>query len=106
MGRSAVGLAPDGEVFGYTVLTVCFSVEWGGCYGLLDELYLEPVARGRGWGRQAIAHVEARVKARGLDVLRMEVNHHNKAAKWVYLALGYVDDQRDQLSRRLSEGDR
>ncbi|MCW0450719.1 hypothetical protein NB705_003706 [Xanthomonas sacchari] len=31
----------------------------------------------------------------------MEVNHHNAAAKRLYLGLGYRDDARDQLSRRL-----
>ena len=101
LGEALLWLAPDGEVVGYALLTRCFSVEMGGHYGLLDELYLGPRARGRGWGRQAIAQAEARARALGLDLMRMEVNHHNAAAKRLYLSLGYRDDQRDQLSRRL-----
>ena len=101
LGEVLLWLAPEGEVVGYAVLTRCFSLEMGGQYGLLDELYLGPAARGRGWGKQAIALVEARARALGLDMLRMEVNHHNAAAKRLYLSMGYRDDQRDQLSRRL-----
>lgn len=100
-GEALLWLAPDAEVVGYALLTRCFSVEMGGAFGLLDELYLGPQARGRGWGRQAIAWVEARARALDLDLLRMEVNHHNAAAKRLYQGLGYGDDQRDLLSRRL-----
>lgn len=103
LGEVLLWLAPDDELVGYAVLTSCFSVEMGGRYGLLDELYLGPAARGRGWGKQAITLVEARARALGLDLLRMEVNHHNPAAKRLYLAMGYRDDGRDQLSRRLQE---
>lgn len=73
---------------------------------MLDELYLEPAVRGRGYGRHAIAHLEARVQTLGFDLLRMEVNHHNNAAKRFYLALGYCDEHRDLLSRRLNETSR
>ncbi|MBB5876093.1 GNAT family N-acetyltransferase [Xanthomonas sp. 3498] len=102
LGEALLWLAPDGTVVGYALITACFSVELGGRYLLLDELYLGPDARGRGWGRRAaVALVEARARALGADVLRMEVNHHNAAAKRLYLGLGYRDDARDQLSRRL-----
>ncbi|MCA7026277.1 GNAT family N-acetyltransferase, partial [Stenotrophomonas acidaminiphila] len=40
---------------GYITLGWCFSVEQGGRFVLLDELYLAPAARGRGWGREALA---------------------------------------------------
>lgn len=101
LGEALLWLAPDDAVVGYALVTACFSVELGGRYLLLDELYLGPAARGRGWGRRAVALVEARARALGVDVLRMEVNHHNAAAKRLYLGLGYRDDARDQLSRRL-----
>ncbi|AXI84251.1 GNAT family N-acetyltransferase [Xylella taiwanensis] len=103
LGEVLLWLAPDGEVVGYAVLTLCFSVEVGGHYVWLDGLYLEPAVRGHGWGHQALAHVEARVKALGFDLLRMEVSHHNKGAKQLYLEFGYCDDKCDLLSRRLSE---
>lgn len=101
LGEALLWLAPDGTAVGYAILTLCFSVEMGGRYALLDELYLGPAARGRGWGRQAVALFEARVRTLGLDMVRMEVNRHNAAARRLYLGLGYRDDQRDQLSRRL-----
>jgi ribosomal protein S18 acetylase RimI-like enzyme len=101
LGEVLLWLTAQGEVVGYAVLTRCFSIEMGGRYGLLDELYLGPAARGRGWGGQAIVLVEARARALGLDLLRMEVNHHNGAAKRLYQRMGYHDDARDQLSKHL-----
>jgi GNAT superfamily N-acetyltransferase len=60
-GRRALAAIADGEplarawlfelggrAIGYGVLTLGFSVEYGGRDGFIDDLYLAPVARGRG----------------------------------------------------------
>ena len=87
---------------GYVSLGWCFSVEQGGRFVLLDELYLAPVARGRGWGRQALALARDWALAQGASVLRLEVNHHNVRAKALYLSAGYRDDARDILTLPLA----
>lgn len=87
-----------GNVLGYGVLCVCFSLEWGGAFGLIDELYLRPCARGRGLGRRALDTLLRRAAAQGLGTVRLEVNHHNAAAKRMYLAAGFRDDGRDLLT--------
>lgn len=87
---------------GYIILGWCFSVEQGGRFVLLDELYLAPAARGRGWGKQALALARDWAKAQGASVMRLEVNHHNARAKALYLASGYRDDERDILTLPLA----
>lgn len=96
--------ADDVELAGYITLGWCFSVEQGGRFVLLDEIYLVPAARGRGWGRQALALARDWAAAQGAAVIRLEVNHHNAKAKALYLAAGYRDDERDILTLPLAAG--
>ena len=77
-------------------------VEQGGRFVLLDELYLTPAARGRGWGRQALALARDWAIVEGASVMRLEVNHHNARAKALYLSEGYRDDERDILTLPLA----
>ncbi|KRG41580.1 hypothetical protein ARC78_10945 [Stenotrophomonas pictorum JCM 9942] len=91
---------------GYITLGWCFSVEQGGRFVLLDELYLTPAVRGRGWGRQALALARDWAAGEGAAVIRLEVNHHNARAKRLYLAAGYRDDERDILTLPLTSAGR
>jgi len=97
-GEALLWLDPDGQVIGYGVIAMGFSLEQGGHFVLLDELYLTPEGRGRGRGKQALALVEQRARGRGVRRLRLEVNHHNALARRLYLATGYVDDTRSLLT--------
>jgi len=99
---SVLLLQADDSVVGYITLGWCFSVEQGGRFVLLDELYLGPAARGRGWGRQALGLARDRAAGQGAAVIRLEVNHHNAKAKSLYLSAGYRDDERDILTLALN----
>ncbi|WP_242107764.1 GNAT family N-acetyltransferase [Luteimonas aquatica] len=100
-GEALLWLDEDGNVAGYAIVTACFSIEQGGRYALLDELYLAPSARGRGWGRQSLSLLERRAADRGARRMRLEVNRHNAAARGLYLRLGYRDEARDLLTLAL-----
>lgn len=97
-GEALLWLDEHGAVAGYAVIAMGFSLEQGGHFALLDELYLGAAARGRGWGRQALAIIEQRARGRGVSRLRLEVNHHNELGRRLYLASGYIDDTRDLLT--------
>lgn len=101
-GEVLLWLDGSGTVAGYAVIAMGFSLEQGGHFALLDELYLAPAARGRGRGRQALAIVEQRARARGVGRLRLEVNRHNELARRLYAASGYVDDIRDLMTLPLA----
>ncbi len=87
-----------GERVGYLVLGWCFSIEQGGRHVLVDELYLEPAARGRGLGAALLAAACDWARGQGAEVARLEVNRHNPRAKTLYLRHGFRDDDRDILS--------
>ncbi len=102
-GEVLLWLNEAGEVVGHAALAMGFSLEQGGHFVLLDELYLSHAARGRGRGKQALAILEQRANARGVERMRLEVNHHNELARRLYLATGYVDETRGLLSLPLAE---
>lgn len=94
-------LESAGTAVGHAALTFGFSLEFHGRYALLDELYLVPSARGRGWGRRALDLVAGAARAQGVAALRLEVNHANTRARSLYLKSGFRDDQRDLFTRWL-----
>jgi len=102
-GEVLLWLDEAAAVVGYAVIAMGFSLEQGGHFALLDELYLSHAARGRGRGKQALAILEQRANARGVERMRLEVNHHNELARRLYLATGYVDDTRDLLTLPLAQ---
>lgn len=80
--------AVDG-VAGYIVMTWGFTVELGGPFVLIDELYIGPGYRGRGWGRAALAFVAARARQGGFRAVQLEVEHHNTHAEALYQRAGF-----------------
>src|SRR5215471_6944784 len=49
----------DGDPVGHLVLTVSFSMEYGGLRGFVDDLYVRPSARGQGAGAGLLAAAQA-----------------------------------------------
>jgi ribosomal protein S18 acetylase RimI-like enzyme len=91
----------DGRTAGYLVLTACFSLEFGGGFGLLDELYFAPEFRGVGLGAGAIAFAEAWCRERGMQALRLEVELNNERALRLYRRQGFVTQHRDLMTKWL-----
>jgi GNAT superfamily N-acetyltransferase len=101
-GAGEVGTAGRGEgALGHLVLTFGFSLEFRGRFVLLDELYVRPELRGKGWGRSAIEFAAKWASEQGAASLRLEVNHANRHAKAVYSRRGFCDDRRDLMTRWL-----
>ena len=92
----------SGAVLGYGVLCAGFSLEQGGAFGLIDELFLKPQARGR--GRAMLETLAPHAGDRGWAIVRLEVNRHNAAARRMYLAAGFRDEARDLLTRAAGAG--
>ena len=91
----------EGRAVGYAVLTLGFSVEYGGRDGFVDDLYLAPGARGRGGGGQAMEFLEARARELGINALHLEVGAENAGALAVYRRSGFRDTGRRLMSKRL-----
>ncbi len=90
-GFGAVWLAEDGlAAVGHVVLTVSFSMEYGGLRGSIDDLYVRPQARGRGIAATLLTTVRAACVQRGVRALHVEVDPENAAVRRLYGQAGYV----------------
>jgi ribosomal protein S18 acetylase RimI-like enzyme len=90
-----------GHLAGYFALTFCFSLEFHGRFGLLDELYVRERCRGQGLGRQAEALATTICKEEGLTALRLEVGKDNTAAESLYSRLGFNVEARKLMTKWL-----
>lgn len=79
----------DGAAAGYVVVLLGYSLEFGGRFGLLDELFVAENFRGMGLGTQAIAFAGEQCRARGWQALRLEVGQKNLRAQSLYLWSGF-----------------
>ena len=91
----------DGRNAGYIVLTACYSLEFYGRYGLLDELFVDEQWRGKGVGTKALAFAEEWSRNRGFRALRLEVSHANPGALRLYRRFGFSEPNFDLLTNIL-----
>jgi ribosomal protein S18 acetylase RimI-like enzyme len=100
-GRIWLVDGPTGPA-GYVVLTLGYSLEYGGVDAFVDEVYLVPEARGQGAGRRALELVEATCRELGVRALHLEVESNNEPARAVYRKRGFIDHRRLLMTKMLT----
>jgi ribosomal protein S18 acetylase RimI-like enzyme len=85
----------------YSAVTYGYSIEFGGRFALLDEIFVAPTHRGCGLGTALLAHVVAECNKHGLDSIRLEVECQNERAQHLYQRLGFVQHDRKLMTRWL-----
>jgi GNAT superfamily N-acetyltransferase len=95
------GGSAGGVGAGYVVLTRGHSLEFGGRFYLLDELYLAPVWRGRGEGGAVVRRAAEWAREQGAGALRLEVARENGRARATYARAGLVAEARELMTLRL-----
>jgi ribosomal protein S18 acetylase RimI-like enzyme len=96
-------LQQNEEIAGYIVLTLGFSMEFGGRDAFVDDLYLRPSFRGKGLGRAALDVLFAECRRRQVKAVHLEVDDQNVVAKSLYAHFGFRDTHRRLWSCSLSE---
>ena len=97
-----IWLLYDGPALvGYIILTIGFSFEFRGHDAFVDELYIVPSHRRRGFGRQAMAFVEQKAHEMGVKALHLEVDPGNDSALELYRRTGYKDHDRFLMTKWL-----
>jgi GNAT superfamily N-acetyltransferase len=89
---------PGREPIGYAVVTLGYSLEFGGRFALLDELFLREAHRGAGAGREVLARIEEACRAMGVQALRLEVERENGVAWRLYRKAGFETHDRDLMT--------
>ena len=84
-------LEADGEPAGHVVLTVSFSMEYGGLRGFVDDLFVRPAFRGRGLAAMGLGALRTEAEARGVRALLVETSGDNDAAQRVYRRAGFEE---------------
>lgn len=93
----------DSKDVGHVVVTLCFSMEYGGLIAFVDDLFVRPAFRRAGLGAAALAEVRAFCAKRGVRALFVETGRDNVAAQAVYRRAGFVNTNRYLLALRLAD---
>lgn len=98
LARPALGgiwlMEADAAPAGFVVLTVAFSMEFGGLRGFVDDLFVAPAYRRRGLAGAALDTVREACVARGVRALLVETSSANEQAVRVYSRAGFTDTGR------------
>jgi ribosomal protein S18 acetylase RimI-like enzyme len=98
-----IWLLYDGPALvGYIILTIGFSFEFHGHDAFIDELYIAPSHRRRGYGRQAVEFVAEKAREMGVNAIHLEVDHSNDPAIELYRRAGYEDHDRFLMTKWLT----
>jgi GNAT superfamily N-acetyltransferase len=94
-------LEADGVPAGFVVLTLSFSMEYGGLRGFVDDFFVAEAFRRRGLGAAALDAVLLACAKRGVRALLVEAGPGNAAALSVYRRAGFADTGHMLLTRPL-----
>jgi ribosomal protein S18 acetylase RimI-like enzyme len=89
------------ELAGYFALTFCFSLEFHGRFGLLDEVYLREAFRGQKLGKSVVPFAEDLCRKAGIQALRLEVGRENQHAQSLYRKAGFKEEGRNLMTKWL-----
>ena len=85
---------------GYALITSYWCNEDGGNVIILDELYIDPQLRHKGYGKLFMEWIESEFKSIAVSIT-LEVVTTNEPAKHFYLNQGYAEDGFQILTKRL-----
>jgi GNAT superfamily N-acetyltransferase len=89
-GRARCWLAEQaGEVGGYLLAVLVFSLEHGGMMAEIDEFFVSPAFRRRGIGAALLLKAESTLRDGGVRRLQLQLGAGNAPARDFYSARGY-----------------
>jgi GNAT superfamily N-acetyltransferase len=88
----------EGRPVGHVVLSVRFTMEFGGLSGYVDDLFVRPESRRRGAAAAGLEAVLAECRRRGCRSLHVEVGADNEAARAVYARHGLLPGADNRLT--------
>lgn len=90
----------DGKTVGYAMIAHSYSTEYGGKCLWVEDIYLTPECRGKGFGTQFFAFIEEQYKGQAVRI-RLEAEVDNVKAIEVYTKCGYHLSPYAQLTKEL-----
>src|SRR5882762_7904746 len=93
----------DSQDIGHVVVTLCFSMEYGGLIAFVDDLFIQRPFRRMGLGTAALAEVRDFCAKRGVRAILVETGRDNVAAQALYRRVGFAITERQLLMLRLAD---
>lgn len=84
----AFGFEADGQLAGYGMVATSYSTEAGGLCAWIEDIYIEPEHRGKGYGSSFLEFVRQRYRNR-VARIRLEAEPENLRAMAVYRKAGF-----------------
>jgi GNAT superfamily N-acetyltransferase len=88
---------------GYVVVTLCYSMNYGGLIAVIDDFFVQRPFRGAGLGKAAIEEVRRFCLSRGVRAMRVETGRDNAPALAVYRRAGFADSDFAHLTMGLAD---
>jgi len=96
-------IVKDSQAVGHLVVTLCFSMEYGGFVAFVDDLFVRRPFRRAGLGAAALGEARAFCASRGVRAMLVETGRDNVAAQAVYRRAGFVPTDRLHLTLPLAD---
>src|SRR5207248_1432076 len=93
----------DSQDVGYVVVTLGYSMEYGGPNAFIDDLFIQPPFRGAGLGTAALAEVRTFCANLGVRAMHVETGRDNAVAQAIYRRVGFLSTDRELLALRLAD---
>ncbi len=90
-----------GESVGYVVLTLGYSMEYGGRDAFVDDLFVRKAHRRAGLGSAVSETVLDECREQGVKAIHLVVGRDNVAAQALYRKFRFADNDRQLLTCRL-----
>lgn len=107
LGKPELGqlwlLMRDGNPAGYIVLTLRFSMEYGGLDAFIDDLFVKPAFRRQGLGRLGTETLFSECRRRGVRAVHVKVGRDNGPAQALYARFGMQLVDRQILTCQLND---
>jgi GNAT superfamily N-acetyltransferase len=88
---------------GYVVVTLCYSMNYGGLSAVVDDFFIQRPFRGAGLGKAAMAEVRSFCACQGVRAIHVETGRDNGPALAVYRHAGFVPTDHAHLTLGLAE---
>lgn len=84
----AFGFEENGRLAGYCMVAMSYSTEAGGLCAWIEDIYIKPEHRGKGYGTSFLTFVKERYQDR-VARIRLEAEPENERAMAVYRKAGF-----------------
>jgi GNAT superfamily N-acetyltransferase len=100
-GAATLALLAGDAANGFALITLRPNVWHAGPVALLDELYVQPAARGQGVGTELIGCAVTALRDQGAELLEVNVDEGDSGARRFYERHGFTNRSRPEGDERM-----